>query len=30
MSIKTRLSPEKQLRIFTESLKDSVKISEKH
>ena len=28
MSAKTRLSPKEKLRIFTESLKDSVKISE--
>jgi len=28
VSAKTRLSPEEKLRIFTESLKDSVKISE--
>jgi len=28
MSVKTRLSPKEKLRIFTESLKDSVKISE--
>ncbi|HIH96260.1 MAG TPA: hypothetical protein HA348_02005 [Thermoplasmata archaeon] len=28
MSVKTRLSPEEKLRIFTESLKDNVKIAE--
>ena len=28
MSVKTRLSPKEKLRIFTESLNDSVKISE--
>jgi hypothetical protein len=28
MSVKTRLSPQEQLRIFTEGLKDNVKIAE--
>ena len=28
MSVKTKLSPQEQLRIFTEGLKDNIKIAE--